>query len=402
MAYSVSTAKSELAGILHGTTINQVTNIDGVFYRAARQLLLDIDPQETKRITQFTNPIFNQVYNYAVPSDLKGNRIIDIRPQTPRTPQDVYLQIYNQYFDRIKAYALQGNFTIQFNNFSKTIRIDAPQLPPGTTIDDGSSITNNGTWAATSSASNLTVDEINYVAGGGSLQFDLAAAGSTGYIENSTLTAVDLSDYTSQGTLFAWVYFPTASVFTNVILRWGNDTSNYWSLTATTQADGTAFQNGWNLLSFSWASATQTGTVDETAIDYLRVTYTYDGTAQTGVQFNGVVCRLGTILEIEYYSKYLFRDSSTGAFQETITADTNYINLDTESLNLLLNVVAHFCAQQQQGKNALQFDATFYGQQYLRGLARYQKLYPSETQKPTTVYYSMPRPSNTTKVRRNY
>jgi hypothetical protein len=66
---------------LHGTTLSQVENISGVFNRAARQLLLDIDPQETKRIEQLASPIFYQVYDYAPPADLKGQKIIDIFPQ---------------------------------------------------------------------------------------------------------------------------------------------------------------------------------------------------------------------------------------------------------------------------------------------------------------------------------
>ena len=86
MAYSVQTAKNDLAGVLHGTQLSQIQNLDGVFNRAARQLLLDLDPQETKRVVEFTNPIFNTVFDYPIAADVKGNKIIDIRPQVRRLP----------------------------------------------------------------------------------------------------------------------------------------------------------------------------------------------------------------------------------------------------------------------------------------------------------------------------
>ena len=111
MAYSALTAKSELEAMLHGTTLNQVQNINGVFNRAARQLLLDIDPQETKRISPFTSPIFNGVFYYSLPTDIKGNRVVDIRPQANRTPIEKFAQVYNQAFDLFKNWTLQLNFT---------------------------------------------------------------------------------------------------------------------------------------------------------------------------------------------------------------------------------------------------------------------------------------------------
>src|SRR5690348_1761998 len=98
MSYSILNLKQDLTGIIHGTSLNQIQNLNGVINRAARQVLMDVDPQETKRWTQFVTPIYDQVFDYAVPTDLKGNAIIDIFPQVERTLRDVYLQRYNQTF----------------------------------------------------------------------------------------------------------------------------------------------------------------------------------------------------------------------------------------------------------------------------------------------------------------
>ncbi len=364
---------------------------------------MDVDPQETKRIASI-GQVFNSVFDYSTPVDLKGNRVIDIFPQVDRQVTDIYRQDFNQDFDVAKQFSLQDQFTILFNGMVKTIRISAPTLTPPTVLNDASTISGNGTWAATTSASNLSVDNINSIDGGGALQFDLAALGSTGYLENSTFSPVDLSSMEGQGTLFLWVYLPTASVFTNVILRWGSSSSAYYTYTATTTQANTVFQTGWNLLAFPWASATTVGSPDSSAIDYLRVTWTYNGTAQTGVHLDTVSASMGTLLNIEYYSKYLFRDVTTGAFQEQVSSDTNLINLDTETFDLLTYKVCNLAAQQQQGLDATFHDGPYFQQMYTSALQRYRNLYLSEIQPPQQSYYRVPQPNRLAipKVRRGF
>lgn len=397
MSYSVTQLKADLTGALHGTTLNQITGLDNLIYRAARQVLLDVDPQETKRIVPFANPIFSNVYDYAVPSDLKGNKVIDIRPQVNRQLRDVFTQTYNQVFDTTKVLNNQNQFTILYNTGVKTIRIDAPYLPPGITINTADSITGNGTWVVGGTASNLTVDNVNYASGAGALKFDLAAGapGSVGFLENSTMSAVDLTDHLNQATEFLYSSFPTASNFTDVKLRWGTDAANYYELTFTTTFEATTFQNGFNLLGSPWLGATVVGAPTVSSIAYVRVSWTYDGTAQTGVRLDNIVSRLGSILELEYYSKFLFSDAASGAFHETVTDDSNIINLDTESYNLLFFQVAYLASQQQQGKNALQYDGQFTQKGYQDVLKRYQAMYKSEVQKPRQVYYKQPNPAYT-------
>lgn len=389
---NITTLKSELSGMLHGTTLNQITNLYGVFNRAARQILFDLDPQETKRIVEFTNPIYNQVWDYALPVDLKGNKIIDIRPQANRQYYDRWGQVYGQDFDLLKQNTLSSNFTIQFNTAAKTIRINAPQLPAPIVVNGADSVTGNGTWATGGDASNITTDNVNYAAGNGSIAFDLAAAGSAGYVENSTMTAVNLSDLVNQGCFFFWVYLPTASDFSSVNIRWGSSSTAYYTRTLTSTQSGTAFANGWNLMAANWAGSTVVGSPDASAIDYLRITLNYNGTAQTAARVDGVVCTLGQILECVYYSKYLFRDATTGAFQETVTSDTNLINLDTDTFNLYV-IQCMLQANQQLLGQQTGFDENKFKQLYMDGLTKYKSMYKSEIQKPQTQYYRTPNPN---------
>ncbi len=390
--YNISALKQDLYAINHGTTNNKVVNINAMIYRAARQVLLDIDPQETIRIAEFVNPIMTNVYDYAIPTDLKGNKVIDIRPQVNRQPRDIFIQDYSQAFDIAKGnlFNFGDQFTMNFNSGVKTIRIDAPFVSTPVTLNQAESVTANGTWTNGGGATTPTANNSNFVAGAGSLQFNLSAGQATGYLENSTMIVVNLSNYLNQSTLFIYSYLPVAANFTSVDLRWGTDSSNYYHRTVTVNQQNNAFENGWNLLGFNWNGATVVGSPSASSIGYLRVTYTYNSTLQTAVLLNNITSNLGSIMDLVYYSKYMFRDSITGAFQETVTDDSNLINLDTESYNLLLDQTAYIAAQQLQGLDAQFFDANFWLQKYMEDKARYLAMYPSQLQKPQSVYYGMP------------
>lgn len=390
MAYSVTNLLTDISSVTHGTTINKIPNIYGIINRAARAVLLDVDPKETQKIVSLAQ-VFNDVFDYPAPVDLKGDREIDLRPQAGREPWQIFTQDYAQNFDVNKLWTLSNKIYTQWNTGVKTLRINAPTLTAPTTITDTGSITG---WAATTGASTITLETQNAVAGGGALKFNLLASSSSGYIENTTLTAIDLSAQANISTLFLWVYMPSGSAITSVALRFGSDTTaNYYLSTATTTQQGTAFQNGWNLLQFPWVSATKVGTPVTTAIDSVRVTFAYNSALQTGVMIDNLTSNLGFIFELQYYSKYLFRDASTNAFQETVTDatdNTKIINFDTESYNLLFNKTAFYVCQALQGADA-EYDADYWQTEYEKALARYRAQNPSEAMKKAEPYYRLPR-----------
>lgn len=397
MDFSITNLKADLSGILHGTTLDQITNLDGVIERAGRQVLQDIDPQETKRILPIVNALYNSVYDYPLPVDVKGNRIIDIRPQVNRYPQDWFKQSYNRDFDRLKRDDNQNQFTLNFNGSIKTARISAPYLPVGLTLNEADNVVGNGTWVNGTNTTNIATDNVNFASKSGSISFDLSAGSNPldGFVYNSTMSAQDLTAYLDQGTLFAYVFLPTATDFNSVTLSWGSDDSNYWYKTVTVTQQNTVLQSGWNLLQFDWKTATKVGSPVVTAIDYLKVNFNYDGVAQTAVRIDSIVCRLGSIFEIEYYSKYLYRNASTNVFQEHILDDSDYINLDLDAVNMLVYRTAIFTAQQAQGYSAIQFDYAFFEKEYAKAMDRYISLYKSEVQKPQSQYYKEGKAGNT-------
>lgn len=400
MAYSVANLEQDLEGVLHGSTLNQITNLNGVINRAARKVLLDIDPQETIREVAFSTPVFDSVYEYALASDVKGVSIIDIRPQVNRTSRDIFNQDYSQQFNLAAQQngqnGLVSQFNVKFNSSLKTIEINSASAPSSIILNTASGVTLNGTWSPLISASALTANNVNYVANGGSLQFNTAAGGLDVFSQlvNSTMNALDLSAQLNQSTMFLWTWLPQASVLYDVTLRWGSSSTNYYQRTVSVTQANTAFQDGWNQLAFDWKGSTVVGTPNAAAIDYVLVEWHTNGTlgAQTSVLLNNITCQMGQILNYLYYSKYMFRDAITGAYQETVSDTSNLINLDTESYNIMMYQTSLLAFQQQNGKNAAPVDIPFMQKQYDDAVTKYKARYKSQLQKPRMMYYKKPNP----------
>jgi hypothetical protein len=384
MSYSIAKLKDDLTGIGHGTTIDKVRNPDRMINRAAREILLDIDPQETIRIIPMDAPLYDRVYDYASPSDLKGVSIIDIRPQVARNPIDNPSQTYSRNFDIGKNNTTAPLFNIQFDSSVKTINYSSGLLQPSVLVNGAISLTDNGTWSGTN-ISSLENDSINYVYGNGSIKFSIDAA-SPATLECTGMSAVDLTRDYNQGAQFIYVYLSAPTTVTSIAYRWGSSNANYYSRSVTAQFDGTAFQTGWNLLKYDWDGATVTGAPDYTAIDYLAVVFTTDGTQQNNVRVNSFTSKLGSIYDIVYYSKFMFRDYITGAYKEEISSDEDLVNLDTETYNLLTNKCAVLMAQQMQGEDS-SFDYSFFEKRYQEALDKYKMRYKSQIIKPKQAYY---------------
>ncbi len=392
--YTVGNAANELTGILHGTTLNQIADLPDVWNRAARRILQDVDPAETKMDIQF-GQVFDGVFDYALPVDVKGNKIIDLYPQANRQSNDNLGQTYNKDFDLWKNYSAVPDFTMRYSGGNRTVRINATNLNTGIQINAADGVTSNGTWAAGSNVSNVQTDNQYFTNGAaGSISFQLAATavpGTVGTISNSTMGAVDLSGQYNNGTEFFWVYLPTASSITSISFKIGSSAANYYSFAAqTTDYRGNNFVNGWNCVGVLWSTATIVGTPVNTAINYISTSFTYDGTLQTQVRINQFWSRLGVIFNINYYSKFLFMDSATYAFKEFTTSNNDFINLDTDGRNLFVYAAAVEAVQQQQGLSATFFDDPTLEAKYNDALSEYQSKYKSEITKPRKPYYQPP------------
>lgn len=383
---TILTLKDELAGMLHGTNIDDVYYPLGVFYRAGREILQDCDPFETKRLAPLTTPLYQGIFSYAAPVDLKMNGIIDLRPQVNRIPGDVVDNRFSRQFDQYKQ---NDTITVEYQNGIKLLRVSKLLNSP---VSFGNFSSTQG-WTTGGDADNLTTNTIYYTYPSSSLQFDLDGSTTSGYLENSTIQETNLSQHANVSRLFLDIYFQDASAITSVTLRWGNDSSNYYSSTATSPFDQSTFANGWNTLGFNWVTATETGTVDPSDISYVRITVTYDGVAQNDLYVDNLRSILGFIYNVQYYSNYIYQDAITGALKERPESDDDLVILEPQSINLYLKKVAEFAAQQaqQQGQSV---DITYFASEYQKSLKNYNSLYPSEKIQPKSFYYNVRRPTN--------
>lgn len=385
MSYTIQQAQDELVGMAHGVNdLSKVTNLYGAMRRAASNVISKIRPKETIRVTEITNPIHDQVYEYALPSDC--GKIIDIRPQVNRTGSDKFSNTFSMDFDVQKK---NNTFHIKMDEGVKTIRI-AKEVGKRVVVAPMDSLTEDGTWAYGGVATALALDSLFYVTGSNSFKMALASGANT--LSNSTMAGKDLSDYDEVGSFFVWVYMSAPSSITSLSFIFGNDlTTNYWtSATVTTQADGTAFRTGWNLVKFDWSTATETGTVDPTDIDAYSLTITAGATI-SDFRVDNIVCSLGSIFDLEYYSDYLFRTSG-GTWIESPTDLSDIVNLGVDSINIWLYEVQMEISQQQKGANAV-FDLGFartklFGDGANPGLyAQYRTNHPEEFIQPKRNWY---------------
>jgi len=377
MAFTVANLKDDLAGLGGGTSTDDIANLNNLINRSARQVLLDTDPPETIRLSSLTN-LFSEVYLATLPSDLKGNKIIAIRRQAINANElgDNFSQRYIEDFGLYKS---DNTIAIEPQSGTKYLRVSKALTAP-VTIESINAATDNGTWAVSGTGSGLAEDKTVFVQSS-SLRFNVAGSG-TASLTNSTFNQVDLSDHEDISTLFLWVFVPDADNLTSVKLTWGSSSTATWDVTATTQHNSIAFKDGWNLVSFDWASATETGSPDASAIDYAKIDI-----AHTGADNNYRVDNLRSIrpvpFEIVYYSKFLF--SASGTFAETVTDDNDTINLDTDGYNVLVDCCDWFAQEQVKGK--AHQDTLGAKQKYQDGFSKYNSLYPSQYEKPKTFYY---------------
>jgi hypothetical protein len=246
------------------------------------------------------------------------------------------------------------------------------------------SLTDNGTWSAYNDAANVVLDNDNFVEGSGSIKFDLTGSATTAGIQNTTLDTLDISDFTNNGSVFVWVYINSTTNLTNFILNIGNDlTTNYYSQTVTATNEGVAFQNGWNLLRFSFASMTENGTVTDTAVDSIRLYMTKSsGKSDDGYRVDDIQLHTGQIYDVVYYSKYPWQ-SSVGTYIENSTTSTDYINADTDEFDLFVAK-----GKVEMFRELKEYDQMKLAQEEYKALkTTYETRNRSERIKPSIKYY---------------
>jgi hypothetical protein len=392
---TIGQLKTTITSRLHGTTLNKLSDFYTMCRDTAEVMLTRIDPAETTRRALLANAVYDRVYDYALPIDFKAPT--DLKKQTAQydnSSNSSLARTYNRQFNNQKIdnqFAIVWENMVQFLRFSKYI--NTPLV-----INTADSLLEGGTWVVGGNASGLVLDTLNKVSGVGSLKATVSSPGA----------------------------------IVNVILRLGNDSSNYYTKTITA-GHFEAFMAGWNLLRFDLSDATETGSVDDENMDYVRITVTYNtnqtayyevtldepidlsvdsgdylsnGTIFTYLNFDSttllttlrldnITANLGTLYDLSYYSNYIFR-TNAGVWIEQPTVDSDLLNLSTISFKIFEAEMGKIITQQVQGAMG-GFDFEYWNKQ-LEGTpndpddiglyALYQAQFPSERIEAQTDYFN--------------
>lgn len=349
---TITDVKTHLTGMLHGGTLNKVRNFEYALERAAANLLANIKPVDSEREAALTSLIYDDIYNYALPSDFGW--LNDLRPQGERTHLEAASRRFAEPFDLKKALT-NKQVSIEGREATKFIRVNWRTHAP-IVIDQMNKTTG---WSVVGSASGLKAQTLYKVSGNASLEFDLSATGQG--IQKTTLSTIDLTDEDEQADVFGWIHLPTSTDVTRLTsstVRWGNDlTANYWESAAVTkQADDSAFKVGWNLLKWLWSAAAETGTVAPATIDSFRIVFAVTG-AITNIKVDALVFAVGRNFDLKYYSVYAFKNTS-GTYLIRPTSDSDEVIFSGTALEIFLEEARKECAAQMEGEDS-GFDIRF-------------------------------------------
>jgi len=384
---TITQVKDKIGAKLHGTTLSKLS---GSFYdkcsEAANNVITRTDPYTTIRRARLENAIYDKVYNYTAPSDLKGiSKIVDIRPIALRDNTDDIRGTYSRNFDIRKE---KDTMAIEVINGTKTIKL-SKELDSRTVLHELSSLTLNGTVAGSNDVENLTTNTLEYVSGTGSIQFGLSGSTGTGTITITLSNNIDLSDMEDVGALFTWLRFPDASDLTSLEMIWGDDlTTNYWSKSVTAAHDRAWEDNAWQLNRFDWVDATQTGSPDSENVAVIQFNFTYSN-AQTNIFMDCISASKGEAWEMLYYSNALFRDTTGATYKTLPTADSDVLLLDNDGENMFIYEMMKIINQEVRGKSA-ERDYKYYDTELNKQEGLYDMFnlnYPSQAVEHQIDYY---------------
>lgn len=328
----------------HGVGVSQVANFLNSIDDGRISLLGKIRPPELVRKMNMEQALYDQIDRYAIPIDLKYEDVIEIKKLSDKRNVDTLEHplevVYRRRFDQ-KRRGARNVMAIFQENGLKYAKIDHPRglkECQHLLVNEVDSLTENGTWNIGGNVVDLRLDTLNHVTGKASLQFDINNSATTGFIENFTMTAVDISDYIERGAIFEWLRLSLPRELISVRLTLGSNTSNLatdlYQYTVNQPHDSNEFITDWNLLKFPIRDMTQVGTPNPKQIGYIRIDFTTTGVAMPDCNIDNIVARKGVVYELTYNSRYILMDAVTKSFKKLATSGSDLIVAEEDTYNI--------------------------------------------------------------------
>lgn len=335
--YTRSAFKSAIAGRIHSKS-GIMPDIDVTANNAVRDVISKLNLRSMKRKATLAPNLFDDIYQYTCPSDLKGLSIIGLQPQTgERDKFNQWELTSEEEFDRRKQ-TDSNLLAFSDRDLIRKLLVSAKVNADVRVLAALESLTAEGAWSAFGDGTGLSVDIDEYIKGSGSIKFNISAAGgTTAGIVNSTLPVFDLTNYVSNGSFFVWAWITSATNLTNFKLRVGNNSTNYYEMTATTTNEGAAFTTGWNLLRFDASGKATTGSPLASTFAYsaIYMTKTAGKISENDYRFDNLIVARGKIHNLIYYTNHAWI-SSTGTYLVDSTADEDYLVCDVEEFDIFV------------------------------------------------------------------
>lgn len=181
-------------------------------------------------------------------------------------------------------------------------------------------------FTASLDASAITLDNVVYKQGSGSIRFTNTVSAGTAAVSN-TSTSVNDTNY-KRKYYFRSIFLD--AVPTSISMQYGNDNANYLSTTVTTQFSGQPFvADDWNLIAMDLNTATVTGTINPTAFDYEYILLT--GAASGTYYIDASYLRSWDLLDYWYYNTYRVKTvGQTSPSQEYCYNSSDVYSPDSE------------------------------------------------------------------------
>ena len=361
---------------------------------AVRQTLSDIDFRGNIRESVLTPNLMDNQYDYAMPTDVKADKIIDLRPQNTdsRGEFESYDLVPFAEFDRRKK-TEQGIFTILNDDLTRILRVSA-DIEDKTLRVNSLEDTSWGTFDSVSvNDSDVKVDNDDFIEGNGSIRFQTDTTDSTDSvvgIQNDSISQFNISDYLARGSAFVDAKLTVADTgIHQITLRLGSDSSNYYQISDSNQNDCSAFVTGWNKIRWDFQNKTTTGTPTDTAIDYAAIFWSRDTTTaallhlnDTDWGFDNLLLKRGKYYNLSYYTRNAWQDT-TFSLSENSTHDSHTLMVQNDELEVIMAKTAELASQYLRDEN----DAKYYGSEYQRLKQMYLMNNPSQANVLTSSRY---------------
>lgn len=347
--YTTADLFNSALSVFSGTNANAFSDKNQMIWDALREVRRNVDIQESQRNVPLNPVMINGEFLYAEPCDVDVP--LGIYPVQGRSAGDRlndFNRVSSDYLDNsYQTRGLSTEYTREYRMGIPLLRINAGAAPTSDIIiNNFTSLTEGGSITVGGDASDANISNVWYLTDNGALSFDITQNTGVSSVEViMTGTDIkDISDISIDGAFTASVFIPRELVghITNIKLRLGNDAGTYIEGVVTANSYNGAFTEGFNDIIIPRRSMVPTGAVNDTAIAYagLFITHTMaPGTTAGGVRVDNIKACYGFGMIYRYYSKYLFMNTSTGAFLEKPTAaglsDKMLINKDTFDLAVL-------------------------------------------------------------------